>query len=549
MNNRAVSHLSLLFLIFSLQHAVSQEYRLDTLATPGVQFPVCIAFSPDNSGKFFFTEKNNGRVRIFEAGALKSNPLTTVSVTSSGEQGLLGVALHPQYPDTPYVYIYYTSTRSDRANMVVRYRDSTGIGITKDTLLIVPRVGSDLNNTNHDGGNIHFGPDGMLYVTIGEYGNNPSHAQDTAASNYKGKIHRLNDDGTIPPDNPFPGKPFWSYGHRNSFDFTFDSQTGKIYCTENGPNCNDEINIVPRRGNLGWPFDGNCSYSGNPAYIRPLYRFPSAPLPALTGIVVYRSAAFPRLRGSILFAGNSNPRIWSLVLSANGDTIVPGSFSTFFSYSTGFADIEIGPDGNIYLTNGPYNANRILRLRPVAPAFTSAPPSSATPGVRYMYAPTFSGTPPAVAVASGPAGMIVDTTTWTVKWTPTSGQGGSHSVTLRATNGAGTADQSFAINVTTSSALRDEDLSRDFVLEQNYPNPFNPGTKIKFTIPNVWTRLAVSIQVYDVLGQEVATLVNEELAPGTYEMQFSAGSLSSGVYIYRLASGGFVQTKSMMIVK
>ena len=87
----------------------AQQYVVDTLAAnPNIAFPVCIAFSPDNSGKFFFTEKNNGRVRIFNQGALLLTPFTTVSVVGSGEQGLLGMALHPDYPDSPFVYIFYT---------------------------------------------------------------------------------------------------------------------------------------------------------------------------------------------------------------------------------------------------------------------------------------------------------------------------------------------------------------------------------------------------------------------------------------------------------
>jgi len=439
---------------------IAQQFRVDTLAAnPNIAFPVAIAFSPDNSGppaseessrragKFFFTEKNNGRVRIYENDALLSNAFVTVAVTGSGEQGLLGITLHPQYPDSPYVYIFFTrstATGGTRDNMVVRYTDSSNVGITPDTIVIVPR-----NNTatNHNGGNVHFGPDGKLYVTFGEYATS-SNSQDTSAGNLRGKILRLNPDGSIPDDNPYPGKSFWSHGHRNSFDFTFDQLTGKMYCTENGPSCNDEVNLVPRRGNMGWPVDGNCLYSGSPIYTRPLYYFPSS-LPALTGIAVYRHTAFPRLWGKLLFTGNSNPTLWTVTLAADGDTIVPGSFSAFFTYGTGFADVEIGPEGSIYLTNGPYSANRILRLRPVAPLFTSPPLMVATQDIEYIYTPTFSGTLPGLSLVSGPEGMYVDSTTWSIKWTPTNEQAlqGLHPVHLRAENGAGFDDQFFSVNV------------------------------------------------------------------------------------------------------
>lgn len=434
-------------LILSLPLATrAQQYVVDTLAAnPDIAYPVCIAFSPDNSGKFFFTEKNNGRVRIVNQGVLLQNPFVTVPVTSSGEQGLLGITTHPDYPDSPFVYIYYTRA-GDRANNVVRYRDSAGVGIDPYVVFVATRL---TTATNHNGGSIRFGPDRKLYVTIGDYAVS-SNAQDSSANNPRGKIHRLNFDGSIPTDNPWPGRSFWSIGHRNSFDFTFDSQTGKMYCSENGPSCDDEVNRVPRGGNMGWPAEGNCTYSNNPAYIRPLYYFPSTPLPALTGIAVYRADAFPRLRGKILFAGNSNPTLWALTLTADGDTILPGSPSTFFTYSSGFADIEVGPDGNLYVTNGPYSSNRVLRLRPVAPSFTSSAPTSTTQGELYTYTPTFNGTPPGLRLVVGPEGMHVDSADWALRWTPTNQQALQHfhDVLLRAGNGAGTVDQQYTVGVT-----------------------------------------------------------------------------------------------------
>jgi glucose/arabinose dehydrogenase len=430
--------------ILSTSHIFAQQYKLDTLAqAPSIALPVCMAFTSERPVKFFFTEKNTGLVRIYEQGSVRSTPFATFSITGSGEQGLLGIALHPQYPDSPFVYVQYTRS-GDRANVVARIRDSSGVGVDPRLLVVAPRVNG---LTNHNGGNVHFGPDGMLYSTIGENATT-SNAQDSSATNLLGKILRLRPNGTIPPDNPFVGKPFWSIGHRNSFDFTWDASTGKMYCSENGPSCDDEVNIVPPRGNMGWPIEGNCTYTNNPAYVRPLYYFPG-PLPALTGITIYRANAFPRLRGKILFTGNSNATLWTLTLTATGDTIVPNSFATLFTYSTGFADVEVGPDGNIYLTNGPYSASRLLRLGPVSPTFTSTAPAMATQGVLYEYTPAFNGTPPGLSIVAGPDGMIVDSTNWSVRWTPTNQQAlqRTHQVTLRAENGGGVVDQVFTITV------------------------------------------------------------------------------------------------------
>lgn len=432
-------------IVLSSVAARAQQYVVDTLAAnPNIAFPVSIAFSPDHSGKFFFTEKNSGRVRIFDQGTLRRTPFVTVPVAKTGEQGLLGITLHPDYPDSPFVYLYYTRA-GDRYNNVVRYRDSADIGIEPHTIFVAARLNAA---TNHNGGSIHFGPDRKLYVSVGENAT-PSNSQDSGASNPLGKIHRLNVNGAIPDDNPWPGKSFWSIGHRNSFGFTFDSQTGQMYCSENGGSCDDAISRVPEGANMGWPIEGNCTYVSDPTYVRPLYYFPGSPLPALTGIAIYRAMAFPRLRGKILFAGNSNPTLWTLTLTENGDTIVPNSLTTFFTYSSGFADIEVGPDGFLYLVNGSYSANRILRLRPVAPSFTSSAPTEATQGVLYTYTPTFTGTPPGLTALTGPDGMAIDSSSWTVRWTPTNQQAlqGTQMFYLRAENGAGGADEIVNVSV------------------------------------------------------------------------------------------------------
>ncbi len=348
---------SFFFLIFSLNSF--SQFRIDTLAkAPDIGFPVCIAFPPDGSNRVFFTEKNNGNVRIIRNDSLLATPFLTVSVTGSGEQGLLGITFHPQYPDSPFVYIYYTRS-GDRANLLVRYQDQNGVGINPVTLMNVPRL---TPASNHNGGNIHFGPDGKLYVTIGEYAVT-SNSQDTINSNKRGKIHRLNPDGSIPPDNPFSGNSIFAYGCRNSFDFSFDELTEKLYASENGPACDDEINYIVSGGNYGWNIEGNCSYSNDPQYKRPMYYWASS-LPSVTGISVYRGNAFPDLYGKLLVSAYNNGIVYQFNLNANGDSVT-GAPTTLINFGSGINDVEVGPDGFIYLTNGTYSGtSRILRLRP-----------------------------------------------------------------------------------------------------------------------------------------------------------------------------------------
>jgi glucose/arabinose dehydrogenase len=433
--------LPLIFLLCLARPLAAQSYRVDTLArAPFAQYPVSLAFVPGGNGTFFFTEKNSGRVRVFDK-TLRPEPFVTVSVDNEGEQGLLGIAIHPQYPDTPFVFIYYIRA-SDRLGIVERYTDSLGVGIHPAQILVIPRM---TDATENNGGVIAFGPDGTLYVGVGDHRTQSAFVQDTSQRrSVWGKILRINTDGSIPADNPSPLRPFWAWGLRNPRGLAFDQQTGVLYCTEGGTDAANAIYRIQKGDNLGWPLPDRRE---PPATVRPLLTFPEGRQPALTGIGVYRGGAFPRLRGSILFTANALPNVWVGRLSPGGDSL---STERLFTYPSGFADLQIAPDGTVYLTNGPYLSSKILRISPVAPSFASRPPSEAAQDTLYTYAPVFSGTPPEVRLLAGPGGMTWDPGTGQVQWTPTNTQAlqQQHTYVLEARNGAGTALQTHTVAVT-----------------------------------------------------------------------------------------------------
>ncbi len=354
---------SLLWLALLGNYCVAQ-FHIDTLAqSSAISFPVAITFPKDNSNRLFFTEKATGRVRIIRNDSLLPDPFLTVQVSSYGEQGLLGIAFHPHYPDSPFVYIYYTRT-GDSANVVARYTDSSGVGVNPHLLMTIPRI---VSSPSHNGGNLHFGPDGKLYVSVGDYFIS-NYAQDTSNTNKRGKIHRLNPDGSVPADNPYPGNSLFVYGCRNSFDFTWDAFTGKMYSTENGPNCNDEINNIVAGGNYGWPIEGNCTYYGTPRFKSPMFYWSKTISP--TGIIVYRDSVFPQLYGKMLVANFNLGTLLEFGLNGTGDSVT-GPPQTGIMIGSGLIDVETGPDGNIYLANSNFQGiSRILRLRPaiISPA-------------------------------------------------------------------------------------------------------------------------------------------------------------------------------------
>jgi len=437
--NVSLRRFRILLLVLVPLAARAQLYRIDTLARgPAIQLPSALAFVPGADDKFFFAERSSGRVRLYDGG-VRAGAFVTVPVEDDGEQGLLGVAVHPDYPDSPYVYVYYVRAL-DRAGILERYRDQNGEGVDPDLLLFIARRDEA---TQNNGGALRFGPDGKLYLAVGDHGARPSNAQDTLGGrNLRGKILRLNTDGTVPADNPYPRKYFWSLGHRDPTGLGFDPLDGRMYVTEGGilPN---EVLAVPRGANFGWPGGRPAALdSGRVAAV--MYRTTRGDQPDLRGVAVYRGDLFPRLNGKILFVGNADPTLW--VGAPSGDSL---AVELMYRSNTGFADVQEGPDGCIYLANGPYRGSRIVRLLPVPPAYTSVPPAAAVLGEPYVYTPIFTGTPPALEIVSGPEGMTVDTADWSIRWVPSKPQAlaGRELVVLRARNGAGSVDQRFTVAV------------------------------------------------------------------------------------------------------
>jgi glucose/arabinose dehydrogenase len=246
-----------------------------------LKFPAAFAVTP-HGARILYGERLTGRLRWLDPDTGAARTFFTVrGVTAGGEQGLLGIALRRSYPDDRRVWAYVTRTVSGTPrNQLIRIRaDGSGFKVLRD----FPAAPA------HDGGRIAFGPDGKLYVVVGDT-TVPARAQSLTSP--AGKLLRLNPDGTVPSDNPRPASPVVGYGIRNSFGFAFDPQTGRIWETENGPECNDEINLIARLRlqNFAWGPSETCSSppapplntnQDGPSRLLPKLYFPTPP--ALTG--------------------------------------------------------------------------------------------------------------------------------------------------------------------------------------------------------------------------------------------------------------------------
>ena len=318
----------------------------------GLNWPAGFTFAPD--GRIFYGERFTGEIHIFNpAGGSDSLFFTIPNISTQGEQGLLGIALDPNYQTIrPYVYAYATrNTQNGLRNQIVRIKDVGGTGSNPKVIFSSDTVAGFY----HDGGRILFGPDGYLYVVVGE-GHDSSNSQDLG--NNAGKILRMNGAGKAPPDNPRPPSLIWSYGHRNSFGFSFDPLTGNLWQTENGPECNDEINLIVKAGNFGWGPNETCSTpppppantnQDGPNPIMPLAWF--TPTIAPVGTEFCNGCGLGADSEGTMFFGQNNCcfDIRRVVLSA--DRMHIQSITTVYQHSQGVVSMEVGPDHALYFSD------------------------------------------------------------------------------------------------------------------------------------------------------------------------------------------------------
>ncbi|MFQ6025343.1 MAG: PQQ-dependent sugar dehydrogenase [Nitrosopumilaceae archaeon] len=319
--------------------------RLETVAS-NLEIPWSIAFAPD--GRIFFTERI-GNLRVIEDGTLKARPIYTVDV-GGGEGGLLGIALDPNFEENHYLYLYYTSPEFVFAfNKVVRFTE-------KDNKLFDQMVLLDGIPASfiHDGGRLKFGPDGKLYITTGDAANSAA-AQDL--NSLSGKILRINPDGTIPDDNPFPASPVYSYGHRNPQGLDWDPETGKLVISEHGSSGHDEVNVVEPGSNYGWPeVIGDESDS---QYISPIIHTGELTW-APSGATFYTGDKISDLKDKFLIATLRGKHLRVLQLDIEDNKVL--SNQVMFQDTFGrLRDIAQGPDGYLYLLT----SNRDGRGSPV----------------------------------------------------------------------------------------------------------------------------------------------------------------------------------------
>jgi len=471
--------------LLPLRQAGAQPTQLVN-AFPNLTFtnPIFLTHSSDGTNRIFVVQQN-GLIRVFpnDSAVASSSVSTFLNIANKlsspgGEEGLLGLAFHPDYETNGYFYVNYTAPTPLRT-VVARYSVQPGNPNKADSLSEYKLLEVNQPYSNHNGGMIFFGLDGYLYISFGDGGSGGDpgdRAQNRGV--LLGKLLRIDVDTVtattnygIPSDNPLVGNPngwreeIFAWGLRNPWRGSQDPVSGEIWFGDVGQSAREEINLIETGGNYGWRcYEGNASFNTSGCgpssnYIFPVKDYDRGQGICVTGGYIYRGYRRPDLVGAYIYADYGSGRIWMLRY-ANGqltsDSLLLDSPYAISSFGT-------DQDGELYICR------------------------HSTSGIIYRFAGS-----PQTGVGPG------------------------------------------------------EGLPAEFRLEQNYPNPFNPSTTINYELP---FPSFVTLEVIDVLGRQVVTLVEGVQPAGRHNATLDASKLSSGIYLYRMAAGKFASVKKLLVIK
>lgn len=353
-----------------------------TVFATGLSSPTTMAFAPD--GRLFVCEQG-GRLRVVKNGTLLPQPFVQLTVDPSGERGLLGVTFDPLFPEEPYVYLYYTVPGNPPHNRVSRFTANGDVAVPGSEVVLLEL--NNLNATNHNGGALHFGPDGYLYVAVGENAV-PANAQ--SLNNLLGKILRMGRDGSTPPDNPFlasttgKNRLIWARGLRNPFTFAFQPGTGRMFINDVGNMTWEEVDLGAAGANYGWPTQEGPVGPNNPAFTRPIFWY-SHNDPVLRGCSITGAAFYnpPVPRFPQQFVGRYFFADFCGSYIASFDPDNPGAGASIFATGVNTpVDVRVGPDGALYYLSRGFSGaeDKVFRIDYTAesPPLIAANPTDQT---------------------------------------------------------------------------------------------------------------------------------------------------------------------------
>jgi glucose/arabinose dehydrogenase len=362
---RIITLLFILFIVSACEKNkgdVDQEELPDAaikteILTSSLNFPWELVYGPDN---FIWITERGGKIsRLNPGSGVVALVYTIPDVNSVGEGGLLGMALHPDFLANPYVYVVYNyGSGSAYKEKVVRFTYTTTNSTLTSPLVLLDQIPAA---SNHDGSRLLITADQKLLISTGD-ANNEAQAQNKAS--LSGKILRINLDGSIPADNPIAGNPLWTYGHRNPQGLVMANN--KLYSSEHGPNNDDEVNLIEKGKNYGWPtVQGFCNTTEEKAFcatndiVEPLINW--TPTIAPSGMTYYNSDYIPQWKNSLLMVTLKGTKLVQLQLDEGG-TKVTGSTDFFLNQFGRLRAICQSPEGKVYLATSNGTNDKVIEI-------------------------------------------------------------------------------------------------------------------------------------------------------------------------------------------
>ena len=388
------------------------NYQLE-VAWSEFNTPIALAHPPGETNQLFINERS-GRIRVItdlENNTIQETPVLDIlnsrSVTSNGENGLLGLAFHPDYPEVKRLFVFYTHSQSGRRNRVSSFLITSDDPVVADPDSEIVYFDQVDERNNHNGGDLHFGPDGYLYVALGDEGaaNDSLNNSQLVDKDFFAGIVRMDvdkrpgnleptnhpaiprdNDGnayySVPADNPLVAQwqqegsdpesdlrlEFYAIGLRNPWRMAFDNPTGRLFVGDVGQNRREEVDIVVQGGNYGWAIregfiafnDGPGNLTPPPAFgelLDPIHDYPRGDGVSITGGVVYRGTRLPELEGAYIFGDYGSGRIWALTENGDGswDRTQISNYNSHYEYG-------IDPrNGDVLIAGGDGNIRRLVR--------------------------------------------------------------------------------------------------------------------------------------------------------------------------------------------
>ncbi len=347
---------------------IEEGYRATTVVQD-LRVPWEMRFLRD--GRLLITERE-GRIVLADVGSGSVTEVGRIDAAARGEAGLMGLALDPDFPDNPTIYVSYTHSDGEGiqnrlSSFELNGLDTSSPKLGEETILLdgIPAA------SNHDGSRVAFGPDGYLWMTMGDAGDGDrAQRMDTLS----GKVLRMTREGRPAPDNPFLDRPYpfsliYTLGHRNPQGLAFHPETGTAYVTEHGPSDNDEINRLEAGGNYGWPdLRGKAGETG---FVDPIATW--SPTIAPAGCIFFSDGALSDLNGMLLFVTLKGSDLRALVPDDSGDFVAITDERVLFDEQFGrLRAIAQGPDGALYIATSNYDGrgdpgpldDRVVRIEP-----------------------------------------------------------------------------------------------------------------------------------------------------------------------------------------